>query len=79
MGKNEMNELTENMLRLQYESFKKYVNFIELELEILRAKLVKADRLAEQAAITISYAYYMEPAFYLGLESSLKEYRGETK
>jgi len=74
-----MNELTENMLRLQYESFKKYVNFIELELEILRAKLVKADRLAEQAAITISYAYYMEPAFYLGLESSLKEYRGETK
>jgi len=44
------------------------------ELETLRAKLVKAGRLAEQAAKTISYANYMEPVFYLGLESTLKKY-----
>jgi len=49
------------------------------ELEALRAKLVTADQLAKQAAKTISYSNYMEPALYVGLERALREYRGETK
>ena len=61
----------------EYREYRELRNRLYGEIETLRAKLEKADRLAEQAAITISYAYYMEPAFYLGLESSLKEYRGE--
>jgi len=48
---------------------------IEAEIEALRAKLVTADQLAEQAAKTISYSNYMEPALYVGLERALNEYR----
>ena len=52
-----MIELTENMLRLQYDSFKKYVNFIEKELEILRAKLEKTEKVvavAERASTAVN-------------------------
>lgn len=39
-----MTELTENILRLQYESFKKYVDLTEKEIATLRAKLEKEER-----------------------------------
>jgi len=67
-----MIELTENMLRLQYDSFKKYVNFIEKELETLRARLVKAEKV-------IDIVHGMQAGQQLDGELfvALKEYRGE--
>ena len=77
-----MSKLTENMLRLQYESFRKYVDFIEKELEILRTKLEKAEALALSAEFAIEhqdlYGLVFTP-WENDLSKSLKEYRGETK
>jgi len=74
-----MTELTENMLRLQYESFKKYVDFIEKELEILRTKLEKANKLfALLGTYLVNDCYHCVPTND-DLSEALKEYREETK
>lgn len=70
-----MTELTENILRLQYESFKKYVNCTEKELETLRAKLVKAEKVI--AVASKGPCRHAHDKNSCELCEALKEYRGE--
>jgi len=73
-----VSELTENILRLQYESFKKYVDLTEKEIETLRAKLVKANKLADLlGTYLVNDCYHCVPTND-DLSEALKEYRGET-